>query len=44
MPWAAFWQFARNGSNPTPSHASPRLPVTTPIMLKGTQSIDAAVY
>ena len=40
----AFWPFDRNKSNLTLSHASPSLPVTTPTMLRGTQSIDAAVY
>ena len=44
MPWAAFWPFDRNGSNPTPSHASPSLPVTAPTKLRGTPSIDTAVY
>src|SRR5262249_58699418 len=42
--WAACWPFDRTGSNPTPSRASLRLPVTTPTMLRGTQSSDTAVY
>jgi hypothetical protein len=43
-PWAAFWQLDRNGSNPTPSHAGPSLLAAIPTMLRGTQSIDTAVY
>ena len=44
MPWAVFWQLDRNGSNPTPSHAGPSLLAATPTRLRGTQSIDTAVY
>jgi len=44
MPWAAFWQLDRDGSNPTPSLASPSLLAATPTMLRGMQRIDTAVY
>jgi hypothetical protein len=44
MPWATFWPLDRNGSNPTPSHAGPRVLAATPTMLRGTQRIDTAVH
>jgi len=40
----AFWQFDRNRSNPTPSHAGPSVRAATTTMLRGTQIIDTAVY
>jgi hypothetical protein len=44
VPWAAFWPLDRNGPNLTSSHAGPSLLAATPTILRGTQSLDTAVY
>jgi hypothetical protein len=42
--WSAFWQLDRHGSNPMPSHAGPSVLEAILTILRGTQSIDTAVY
>jgi hypothetical protein len=44
MPWVAFGQLDRHGSNPIPSPASPSVRAATPTKLRGMESLDTAVY
>jgi hypothetical protein len=44
VPWVAFGQLDRHGSNLMPSPASPSVRAATPTKLRGMESLDTAVY